>query len=556
MLPWETVLEAQAALSLRASQTTAKTWPSVPSSYVAFCLWLGVALSPAQTVVGKVAYDGAEPCELVGEERELARTLFGAEVETIPAEARGVLVAKCGGRGGKTYALIALKLVHGMLTRDLSPLAPGQRAFALVIAPNDALRQEAVNYALGAVRSKPELLPFLVLPKGTKESDQVSTFGLERPDFKRVVQFMAGVATVGGYGGRGKGLTDFAMDEAAFFRDAGAKVNDVAVFAGASPRVLPGGMSIVASTPWGEMGLLYDMFSRNHNHPTDAIAAHAPTLLLNPSPWAQTIVAREYKRDPDNARREFGAEFMTAGTTKFFDRSTLDANVWEPSGFALQPGDVVFGAGGDMGLRRNSSALVISVLRAGIVLAGVAVLELKPQPGKPLKPSEVSGAFVTEMQRWGCGYMVGDGHYRDTLVEAFGEAGLVFVDAPNDVAEPFIALRNRLREGTVKLPAPVPQEPTHVFTRLRRQMDGVLGIPHAGGRISIVMPPWATGEHGDIVSALVLSILHGAEVPKAAVVDGSAEWEQQQRELRQQAVRDQAGGKQSDRGQGAFWRRR
>ena len=76
-------------------------------------------------------------------------------------------------------------------------------------------------------------------------------------------------------------------------------------------------------------------------------------------------------------------------------------------------------------------------------------------------------------------------------------------------------------------------------------------------RISIVLPPWATGEHGDIVSALVLSILHGAVVEKPAPKDGSAEWEQQQREQRQKAVRDQvSGSKQPDRGQVAFWRRR
>ena len=51
-----------------------------------------------------------------------------------------------------------------------------------------------------------------------------------------------------------------------------------------------------------------------------------------------------------------------------------------------------------------------------------------------------------------------------------------------------------------------------------------------------------------------LSFLESA-VPKPVLV-GSAEWEQQQRELRQQAVRDQVGGKQPDRGQSAFWRRR
>jgi hypothetical protein len=117
------------------------------------------------------------------------------------------------------------------------------------------------------------------------------------------------------------------MDESAFFRDSSYRVNDADIFKAASPRVLPGGQSIVASTPWAESGLLYELHQRNWGHPVDAIAAWAPTLTLHDSELTRNIVAREYQRDPDNADREFGAKPMRGGSGVFFDPQLIDAAV-------------------------------------------------------------------------------------------------------------------------------------------------------------------------------------------------------------------------------------
>jgi hypothetical protein len=118
----------------------------------------------------------------------LAQRFFGpVDFGDLPLGARDVVAAVCGGRGGKSYVLVALRLVWGMLVRDLSPLAPGQQAYATVVAPNEKLRQEVVNYGLGVCRSKPELRRLMRLPKGTREDDTPSEFGVYRPDFDRIV---------------------------------------------------------------------------------------------------------------------------------------------------------------------------------------------------------------------------------------------------------------------------------------------------------------------------------------------------------------------------------
>lgn len=523
--------------------------PDVPRSFVAFAAWVGVELSPAQRVVGAVAFDGVQPRDLGGDDRELAAQLFGPGVETVPEDARGVVNAVCGGRAGKSYVLVALRLVHGMLVRDLSPIAPGQRAAALVVAPNETLRQEVTNYALGIMRMRPDLEALVVLPKGTKPDAEVSWFGVRRPDFKRVVKWIAGVATEGGYGGRGKSFTDAALDEAAFFRDSSAKVNDRDIFTASSSRVLPGGQAIVASTPWARGGLLYDLHAENWENPTTALAIHAPTLLMNPSDWTRIIVERAYKRDPDTASREFGAEFLTGGTTTFFDpmllQSANDNTVWTPD--LLLPGDVVR-AGGDFGFRSDSSALVIVVLRAG-VLHVVSVLEVRPEHGKPLKPSVVVAQFAEELRRWGIAELMADQHYRESIVEHLDTHNLAYVPAPHTPAEAYITTRQRLRGETLKLP-PVP--------RLVQQLREVQGRPQPGGTMSIILPRWRTGGHGDIVSAFVLAVhQHGGEtVEKPKAEPGSTEWEEELRERRRREVEERlaSNGLEGDRSEQAWWR--
>src|SRR5690348_9944306 len=123
---------------------------NVPRIFLGFLEWMSVTPTPGQAEFARVAYDLGEPCSGLGER------LFGF-TGPVPVGARGVVAAVCGARGGKSYLAVALRLVFGMLVRDLSSMAPGQRAVALIIAPNDKLRREVLNYARGAVRNKREL---------------------------------------------------------------------------------------------------------------------------------------------------------------------------------------------------------------------------------------------------------------------------------------------------------------------------------------------------------------------------------------------------------------
>ncbi len=525
----------QLAKMLRQRRTASRVTDDVPRTFLAFCAWLGVELKPGQAELARVAYDGAEPVD-----RALATRLFGEQ--DLSVGVRSIVAAVCGARAGKSYVLVALRLVWGMLMRDVSALPPGQRAVALIIAPRDDLRMEVYRYALGAVMSQPSLAAML------DGKPKVDEFTLLRPDGARV-SFETGVATMGGTAARGRWFTDFALDECAFFRDSSFKVNDEELFRAGSSRVLPGGQTIIASTPWAEGGLLHRLWKAR---PTDTLVAHAPTLALNDSELTRAIVKRAEEADPDNAKREFGAVFMTSGTTVFFESATIDvAETDEP--FEPQPGDVI-AAGADFGFLADSSALVMVAMR-GTMLHVYDGAEERPQDGVPLKPS-VTVATFAKLVAGRCSYVMADHHHQASITEHLEQHGLIYSPAPQRPADSYVRARMLLREGRVRI------HDLPFRDRLLQQMREVHGKPTSGGGMSIVHPRWATGGHGDLVAALVLALwqVTGDEVPMPKAVMGTFEWEKEQQRKRIDAHFAEKERKPwqrqgHDRGPRASWRR-
>lgn len=534
-------MKAEAAARRAQQRTSGQASSVVPRTFLGFLNWLGVTPSAGQAELARVAFDGAQPVD-----RQLAERIFGqVDFDHLPVGVRRVVAAVVGGRGGKTYLLIALRLVHGMLVRDLSPLAAGEQAFATVVAPNDNLRQQAINYALGACRSKPELRALLRLPKGARPDSTVSEFGIYRADADRVVTFLGAVATRGGYDVRGKWHTDLALDECAFFRDSTAKVNDKDIYEAGIARILPGGQCILGSTPWAKAGLLYEFWRDNYGKPSTALVAHAPTLLLSDIAATREVVELEFRRNPDNAKREYDAQFMETGTTVFFESTSVDAAVTDEP-FDVRPGDVIV-AGGDFGFRSDSSALILCALR-GDTLHVFDGTEERPDGG-PLKPSVTVASFAARIAGR-CRYLMADGHYREAIAEHLERHDLAYAAAPSQPSDTYVRARMLLREGRVRI------HPVPLRDRLVQQLREVQGKPTAGGGMSIIHPRWAQGGHGDLAAAFVLALwqVSGDQVAAPLPEQGTKEYEAWLRERRQRRMVE-AQGAPADRGARAFWRR-
>ena len=506
----------------------------------------------AQRVACLVAYDGLEPCELEGDERDMAYELFGP-VERFPAIARAHVFALCGGRAGKTYVLGALRLVHGAYVRDLSSLAPGENAVALSIAPSDFMRQQIINYQLGCIRSVPELKATIVAPRYLKDYDRPGSFSILRPD-GQTVAFEGGVSTRGGYGGRARSLTDCLMDECAFFQDAAHTVNDQEIFKAASPRVLPGGQMIAPTTAWAKTGYHWERWRENSakkiqeeqdvGAPKNAISIHASTTTLRPA--ATEMVERERSIDGENARREFDAIPQGSTPLSFFREEELapcfdDSMPWPlpPAGYDGAHPEMKT-AGADFGFRSNSSALAITHKAAGqVVLANIE--ELRPAPGMPLRPRATADAFVGICQLHEVGGIMADGHYRESIVENLG-GRIGLVDAPVTPSEAFIRARSLIRNGVVRMPNP---KKYPVIDRLVRQLKETKGQALAGGGFAITLPLWPDGSHGDLAAAFVLSLYQfGGNVAAATAPKvGTEEWEEAERKKRRALANQRNRGK-------------
>jgi len=447
---------------------------------------LASGLLDGQRAFASVAYD-RQPVTTPEQE-----AMFGFR-GSVPERCYRTIGAVVGARGGKSYTLVAIRLLWGMLTRDLSSLAPGEVGVALVVAPDLRLSRQVVNYARGALQRRPELAALI-------EADSELELLLRLPGGKRVA--LQGLpATRGGSAVRGRSLIDAALDEACFFRDAGDGyvVNDTDIYTAVAPRVMPGGQVIIASTPWAESGLLYDLWAQNYGHPTTALVAHAPTLALNNSPWVQEQIAIERARDPENARREYDAEFMSSTTLGFFDGNAIKQSTSDYALGETYQGRLRYAAAADFGFKSDSSALVI-VCYDGERYRQVYEDEVRPEPGKPLVPSEVVSRFASAAKAYGCRHIIADGHYSQAIAEHLRAHEIALIESPGGI-QGKLATHNRakavLQEGRCMLSA---EGDCH------RQLKDVLRKNQPGGQVSIYVKRKPGKGHGDIASAWVLAI--------------------------------------------------
>lgn len=483
-------------------------------SYTAFCAELRIRLEPGQNVLCTVAFDGVDPCDLPADQRAIAAELFGPDVHRVPSAARDVIVVVIGGRAGKSYLLCGIRMLHLACTAPLDGLAPGEVASANLVAPDLDLAQQTLSYVAGAARAHPALARMVV-------SDTSEGLVLQRGD--RRVAIKPRAASGKGRTGRGRSLVGFAMDEAAIFLDSDHKVNDEAIYKANVPRVMRGGQSVIATTPWGKDGLVYELWRDNWNLPGTCLVAHAPTTRLRTDAHVLAQVAAEYARDAENADREFGAKFMASGTSRFFDEESILRSISPDAGLGQlpRPGDVVL-AGADPGFVSDHATLVIGHRRGGVCTVA-EMLDKAPEPGKPLKPSEVFGDFVVVVKRHGAAGVMTDSHYRESFREATDAGKLVLLDAPEGAAgneETHVKCRALMREGRLK----IPDDP-----KLLRQLRAVLSRPASGGRIAIVYPR-GPGGHCDQVSALAKMAYqaYGPTTPAPEPEEGSEAWKAKQ----------------------------
>lgn len=493
-----------------------------------FC---GLTLSPAMAAI----MDASEglPVEL---EPAACLALFGCPASALPRVAPVEVDVMAGGRGGKSSRLLAVKALHAALTVHLPTLRRGEVARSLLVAPDTDLATQVLNYAKGYVAGS-EVMRSMVVDSGpgrgaSEDEDEDADVGtahrilLRRPHDGHLVELVVKAARRGGTTARSRTLVFCALDEACFFYAGdGYTVTDRAIYDAAIQRLVPGAQIWVASTPWLEgEGVLAEAIERNWGRHTDALVAVAPTRVLNPSWDPDGRIERKMRaQDPENARREIDAVPLGKGAEHMYHRDAIRRAL------ELQPPlgrpDAV-GFGGDAGFTRDASA-VAGVGRwdgAGAPwLAALVGAELRPEPGRPLKPSAVVDAWASELAPWPGAAVVVDGHYREAIREHAAGHGLGLLDAPTAPVVAHLETRKALDEGRLALGG-LGHEAREA---LRVQLGAVRRKVQPGGGLAVILPRSRAvavgggGGHCDLVAALVLAVWQAGRVAESeAVAEG------------------------------------
>lgn len=473
----------------------------------------GDPLSPVQRVICKLAFEGVEPRDLEGEEWEIAQRLLKPPdqlepIETIPPNARSVLTLVKGARIGGTY-ISALYAAHRALKADLSTLAPGELGRVIFGGPKLDFPQQALTYVVGAYQSQAELAAMV-------EVSSTNRLVIRRPHDGRQVEFVTRAADRGGASFRSRTLICAVFTEYAFFLSAEHVANDEDCFRAAAPRVLPGGLTILESTPFAEAGHLHSEFERNWGKPTTSLAMHAPTMFVLPTERNRLAYENAVATDPENAEREFGAAFIPFGSSVFFPRDVLRKCAVAGEGKTTGPGPGELAAvGGDLALSGDAAGFVV-VHRVPAPTKPaedgkpaderrdpqtdryrvVETLERKPTRGLPLRLGELVPTGCEIAGRHGQKSLLVDQWSVQPAREHLPKGFSLDTD-PTEEAQVYKAALELMKAGQVEIP--------EGFKQLLRQLPLVMSKPKAGGGFTIILPR-KFGSHCDLVPAFVKAL--------------------------------------------------
>ncbi len=475
-----------------------------------FCeVVLKLTLTTGQRVVAKVAFGDFNPCDLEGEEKEIALALFGG-LQTVPAKAKKFVCMRLGRGSGKT-TLCSAYAVYVAICQPFV-VGPGDTPYVITIAPDLPTAKLAISMCREMIRGNPALERLVC-------GDEKTVITLRRPNGQQV-KIEAFAASRGGSTVRGRTILAFLLDEAEFFTsngDGGASysVSDTDIFRALKPRLVRRGKGMLVSTPWPVETLMGMMFEENWGHAKSALAVKAPTMLVRgEDPDVAANVNDERERDPENCRREYDCELDGVGGDGFFDATALVSCVTEsllvaltksgPTVEMLGPYNPLWptAAAADLGFQKDSSALAVCQYD-GRRYHTVALVEMRPKPGTPLKPSVVFAKFAEVAKAYGCTFVIADGHYRESFKEHLNENSLALADAPEGMLgkqESFSRVRSVLHEGLVLLPK------SDLVSRLVSQAKLVTAKAAPGGNLSIKIPRKVGLGHGDLVSAWVMAM--------------------------------------------------
>lgn len=213
-----------------------------------------------------------------------------------------------GARGGKSFLTSIVAIYEATRDKWRQYLNPGETGYAVIIATRQKQAEDIIQIACSRMLEDSDISWML--------KDQPLKASLELTNGMVIASFPCNSTAA-----RGLPIILLIFDEIAWYMTEGVKA-DEGIFNALNPRraQFPGAKCMKITTPAGKQGLFWREFDEGFKVP-GRLTIKAHTRLMNPV-IPQDFIDKEYKRDPDNAAREFGAEF--AETVSGFFASCID----------------------------------------------------------------------------------------------------------------------------------------------------------------------------------------------------------------------------------------
>ena len=246
---------------------------------------------PAQEVVLRVIYG----LPLDDDQLKIYRKLTKNKKEFESGEEKPEAVLNLGARSGKSLLASIIAIYEATRKKWAKYLNKGESGYIVVVST----RQKQSEAIIGAncLRLMENSYNLRGLIKDSTQSE------LTLKNNMKIISLPCNSTA-----GRGLPIACLIFDEIAHFRAEGVKADEV-IFNALRPRQVqfPGCKLIMISTPAAKQGIFFNFFDEGFKTP-GRFTAQAPTLFMNPL-VDQKFLEKEKKRDIDNYRREFLAQF-------------------------------------------------------------------------------------------------------------------------------------------------------------------------------------------------------------------------------------------------------
>lgn len=404
-----------------------------------------------------------------------------AERETIPEDGFKEAYAIVGRRGGKSYASALIAVYTALYGKFEEHLAPGEKAYIFCIATDRRQAGIVLNYIKGILE---------LFPKQVKRELKTEVHLKNR--------VVISVQTCTFRGTRGYSTALLILDELAFFRDVNSASPADEVITSLLPGLLPGGLLIGISTPYGKFGTLYQTFKSyfGKEHP-DILVIRASTKAMNPN-YSDELIARLLRRDKKSFTSEYQAEFREDLESYLGESDLMDVTDIGQTYIPYDSGKRYLGFVDPSGGKRDSYTLAI-----GHVEDETFVLDRIEEVQAPFDPHMVTEKFCDILKSYKIHQVYGDRFAGNWVSNSFRKYGLVYEAIAKSKSEFYLTFQALVRMKKVRL---LDDE------RLRLQLQSLEVRTRSGGLDSVDHPD---GLYDDYANACAgcLVLLHSEYMP-------------------------------------------